>query len=50
VRAARDLRLGWRRFPDGAEVVYLYDKDDDGFGYALNLACDWSSEWGYSPF
>jgi hypothetical protein len=50
VAAARDLRLGWGRFPDGAEVVYLYDKGDGGFGYALNLACDWSSEWGYAPF
>jgi hypothetical protein len=47
---ARDLKLGWGQFPDGAEVIYLYDKGDDGFGYALNL--DWpdGSEWGYSPF
>jgi hypothetical protein len=42
-------RLGWGRFPDGAEVIYLYDVDN-GFGYALNLECDWCSEWGYAPF
>jgi hypothetical protein len=50
VTAARDLTLGWGEFPDGAEVVYLYDKGDGGFGFALNL--DWSdgSEWGYAPF
>jgi hypothetical protein len=50
VAAARDLRLGWGRFPDDAEVIFLYDKGDGGFGYALNLACDWCSEWGYAPF
>jgi hypothetical protein len=31
VAAARDLKLGWGRFPDGAEVVYLYDAGDGGF-------------------
>jgi hypothetical protein len=48
--AARDLRLGWGRFADGAEVIYLYDRADDCFGYAVNL--DWpdGSEWGYAPF
>jgi len=47
--AAKDLRLGWGRFPDGAEVIYLYDRADDLFGYAINL--DWpdGSEWGYAP-
>ena len=47
---ARDLRLGWGCFPDGAAgVIFLSDKADDGFGYALNL--DWpdGSEWGYAP-
>src|SRR5688572_7683307 len=50
VAAARELKLGWGQFPDGAEVVYLYDAGDGGFGYALNL--DWpdGSEWGYAPF
>jgi hypothetical protein len=48
--AARDLKLGWGVFPDGAEVVNLYDAGDGGFGYTLNLACDWTSERGYSPF
>ena len=43
-------RVGWGRFPDGDEVIYLYDVNDHKFGYALNLTCDWSSEWGYAPF
>jgi hypothetical protein len=47
---ATRLRLGWGQFPDGAEVVYLYDAGDYGFGFAVNLACDWCSEWGYAPF
>ena len=25
-------RLGWGRFPDGAEVPCLHDPDDGGFG------------------
>lgn len=47
---ARDLRLGWGVFPDDEEVIYLYDKGDGCFGYAVNL--DWpdGSEWGYAPF
>jgi hypothetical protein len=40
-------RVGWGRFPDGDEIIYLYDAN---FGYALNLTCDWCSEWGYAPF
>ncbi len=46
---ARRTVEGRGRFPDGAEVVYLYDKGDDCFGYAVNL--DWpdGSEWGYPP-
>src|SRR5438093_11803371 len=48
--AAHDLRLGWGQFPDGAEVIFLYDRADGCFGYAVNL--DWpdGSEWGYAPF
>ena len=42
--------LGWGRFPDGAEVLYFYDRDDDNFGYVLNLADPGLSEWGYAPF
>lgn len=47
--AAGDLRLGWGRFPDDAEVIFLYDRGDACFGYAVNL--DWpdGSEWGYAP-
>ena len=44
------FRLGWGRFPDGAEVLYLYGADDGGFGYAVNLASPACSEWGYAPF
>ena len=50
VVAARDLRLGWGAFPDGAEVIYLYDAGDGGFGYALNISWADGSEWGYAPF
>jgi hypothetical protein len=40
------FRLGWGRFPDGAEVLYLDDRVDDGFGYAVNLTAPNCSEWG----
>jgi hypothetical protein len=43
-------RVGWARFPDDAEVIYVYDRDDDNFGYALNLTAPDCSEWGYAPF
>lgn len=39
---AVDLRTGWARFPD-FEVIYLYDTNDDNFGYAVNLADPWLS-------
>jgi hypothetical protein len=50
VASAKDLKLGWGQFPDDAEVIFLYDKGDSCFGYAVNL--DWAdgSEWGYAPF
>src|SRR5262249_3092321 len=44
------FKLGWARFPDDAEVLYFYDRDDDGFGYALNVDHPGCSEWGYAPF
>ena len=44
------FRLGRGRFPDGAEVLYPYDRDDGGFGYAVNLTIPDCSEWGYAPF
>ncbi len=44
------FRLGWGRFPDGAEVLYLHDKGDGGVGYAVNLSAGRCSEWGYAPF
>jgi hypothetical protein len=50
ITEAKDLKLGWGRFPDGMEVVYLYDRGDDHFGYAANLQDEDCSEWGYAPF
>ena len=50
VVAARDLKLGWGEFPDGAEVLYLYDAGDGGFGFALNISWPDGSEWGFAPF
>ena len=44
------FRLGWGRFPGGAEVLYLYDRDDGGFGHAVNLTAPDCSEWGFAPF
>src|SRR5215211_7132795 len=49
VERAKDLRTGWGRFPDGMEVLYLYDRGDDHFGYAVNLQAEDCSEWGYAP-
>ena len=50
VAKARELRCGWGQFPDGMEVIYLYDRGDDNFGYAVNLQVPDFSEWGYAPF
>jgi hypothetical protein len=49
VGRARDLRLGWAMFRD-FDVVYIYDKADHNFGYAVNLVVEHFSEWGYAPF
>ncbi len=50
VARAKQLRTGWGQFPDGMEVLYLYDRGDDNFGYAVNLHDESCSEWGYAPF
>lgn len=50
IEDAEALRLGWGEFPDGMEVVYLYDKADRNYGYAVNLDSSMMSEWGYAPF
>ena len=42
--------MSWRGVPDGAEVLYLYDAGDGGFGDAVNLTAPDCSEWGYAPF
>jgi hypothetical protein len=35
VAAARQLKLGWGQLPDDAEVIYLCDAGDGGFGAAV---------------
>ena len=50
IARAKALRTGWGQFPDGMEVIYLYDRGDDQFGYAVNLQHEDLSEWGYAPF
>jgi len=50
LRRSKDLRLGWTRLEGGDEVIYLYDKEDNNFGYAINLDSPQCSEWGYAPF
>ena len=49
LQKAKDLRFGWAKLPDD-EVIYLYDKADENFGYAVNLYDPHCSEWGYAPF
>ncbi len=49
IRKSKDFRLGWAMLPDD-EVIYLYDKADGNYGYAVNLHYPSCSEWGYAPF
>ena len=49
IRKAKDFKLGWAMLPD-CEVIYLYDKADGNYGYAVNLQYPFCSEWGYAPF
>ncbi len=49
ITKTKDFKLGWAAFPD-FEVIYLYDKGDENFGYALNIDDPILSEWGYAPF
>ena len=48
--SAPRARVGWGRFPDGDEVIYIFDADDHNVGYAVNLHDPTGSEWGYAPF
>ncbi len=49
VQKAKQLAFGWGQFQDhGDEVIYLYDKGDENFGYAVNLDDPQCSEWGYA--
>jgi len=50
IENAKDLRLGWAQLEGGDEVIYLYDKQDNNFGYAVNLDSPQCSEWGYNGF
>ncbi len=43
------FRTGWARTDDD-EILFFYDRDDGGFGYAWNVTHESSSEWGYAPF
>ncbi len=49
IRKTKDFKLGWAMLPD-CEVIYLYDKADENYGYAVNLQYPSCSEWGYAPF
>jgi hypothetical protein len=49
IQQAACLRLGWAKLPD-FEVIYIYDKADNNFGYAVNITDTSLSEWGYAPF
>lgn len=49
LKKAEDLRLGWAELEGGDEVIYMYDKGDGNFGYAINLDSPQCSEWGYAP-
>ncbi len=49
VERAKDFRLGWAMLPDD-EVIYLYDKGEENYGYAVNLHYPSCSEWGCAPF
>jgi hypothetical protein len=45
----KDIRIGWAKLPD-FEVIYVYDRGDDNFGYAFNITDETLSEWGFAPF
>ena len=49
LQKAKDLRFGWTKLPDD-EVIYIYGKTDENFGYAVNLNDPNRSEWSYAPF
>ncbi len=49
IQKTTNFRLGWAMLPD-CEVIYLYDKADGNYGYAVNLQYPSCSEWGCAPF
>lgn len=46
----RMIAVGWGQLPDDREVIFLYDKTDDNYGYAVNLGAPDDSAWCYAPF
>src|SRR5215207_5592776 len=50
IHATARRKLGWGRFPDGAEVISVYDPADGKWGYAVNVTVSQRSDWGYAPF
>lgn len=46
----RVIAVGWGVLPDDHEVIFLYDKSDDNFGYGANVSAPLMSEWCYAPF
>lgn len=49
IDTVKDLRMGWGS-TDDFDIIFVYDKGDDGWGYAVNIQCPEFSEWGYAPF
>ena len=47
VAGAGELRIGHATTAD-FELVYVYDRADGGFGYALNPTAPECSEWGHA--
>lgn len=45
----KDIRIGWAATAD-FEIIYVYDRGDNNFGYAFNITDETLSEWGYAPF
>jgi len=50
VTHAGKLRLGWIKQESGDEVISIYDKSDENFGYHVNIDSPQCSEWGYAYF
>lgn len=49
IRRSGDIKLGLAYFDD-FEVIYIYDRLNRNYGYAVNIQVDYFSEWGTAPF